>query len=198
MNTTNFWQVAGLVLQLVQMILYIAGFIKYKERLEELAEDLIAKADQKFSIYKTLRDRDSDFFDFYNNLPDYTECDSNIRRSKGAAFADYGKAMRRVLPSVRGFTPLQKSAVANSLGQNPVQASAIKRVQTKIAERARVDDHVLQRNQAIISSPISTSVATDVSGVIKLSFNSLYAFGQGANSAGAGLGTSLYQTGIVT
>ena len=198
MNSTNFWQIAGLVLQLVQMILYIAGFIKYKERLEQWAEQLKTWADEKFEAYKTLRDRDPDFFDYYDSLPNYEICESNIQRSKGAAFADYGKAMRRSLPTVRGFSRLQKAALANHLGQNAVQASAVKRVQTTITERARQDDHILQRWQAVVNSPTNPAAHNDVSNIIKLSFNSLHAFGQGANSAGAALGTGLYRTGILS
>lgn len=198
MNTTNFWQIAGLLLSFLQMVLYIAGFIKYKEKLEELADQLTEWADEKFDAYRNLRNKDKDFFDYYDALPDYVECESNIQRSKGAAFADYGKALRRSLPTTRGFTRLHKAAIANHLGQNAVQASAMKRVQTKITERAKVDDHTLQRWQAITNSPTNPAAYNDVSNIIKLSFNSLHSFGQGANSAGAALGVGLYQTGIAS
>ena len=171
MNTTNYWQIAGLVLSLVQFLLYIAGFIKYKDKLEDLADSLISKADEKMAAYKLLRSRDPKFFDFYCDLPLYTQCDSNIRRSKGAAFADYGKAMRRVFPTVNGYTPYQRAALAHGLGQNPVQASAVKRMQTHIAERAREDDHLLRRWQAITGSPTNVSSNMDVTPIIKQSFS---------------------------
>lgn len=189
MTSTQFWQMAGLVMSLIEMILYIAGFRKYKARLEELAEDLRDKAGQKFSAYKSLRDRDAEFNAYYQNLPDYTECASNIKRSKGAAFYTYGHQLRRTLSTVRGYLPMQKAAVANLLGGDPVYESSMKRVQTKIAERSRVDDHILDRWQAIVNTPTNSSSSQDYGSVIQSSFRSLEAFGKAANA-------SMYTSGI--
>lgn len=193
MNSTNFWQIASLVMSIVQLIMYIEGFNKYRKRLEELAEALRKRANEKFCAYKALRDRDIEFFAYYKNLPDYDECESNIQRAKGAAFYGYGQSMRRALPTVRGYLPMQKAALANLLGADPVYRTAMKRVQTKIAERSRVDDHVLERWQAIVSAPTNPSGTQDYGAIIESSFKSMQAFGQGANAAMTQLGISLYR-----
>lgn len=193
MNSTSFWQIASLVMALVQFILYIQGFNNYRKRLEQLAENQRQRANEKFCAYKALRDKDIEFYAYYKTLPDYEECESNIQRAKGAAFYSYGSQMRRALPTVHGYLPFQRSAIANMLGEKAVYQTAMKRVQTKIAERSRVDDHLLERWQAIVSAPTNPSGTQDYSAIIESSFKSLQAFGQGANAALSQLGVSLYR-----
>lgn len=189
MNGTTFWQIASNVMALVQLILYLEAFNEHRKRLEQLAESLRDKANEQFCAYKALRDKDIEFYSYYLNLPDYQECESNIQRAKGAAFYGYGANFRRMLPTVRGYLPQQRAALANYLGAEPIFRTAMKRVQTKIAERARVDDHVLERWQSIVSAPTNPSNTQDYGPVIESSFKSLEAFGKAANA-------SLYQLGI--
>ena len=195
-DMNDFWQIAGMVLMAIQLYLYIEGFNNHRKRLEQLAEDLRGRANEKFAAYKDLRDKDPDFYDYYKSLPDYTECVSNIKRSKGAAFFSYGQQLRRTLPTVRGYLPMQKAALANLLGGDPVYRSSMKRVQTKIAERSRVDDHVLERWQAIVSAPTNPSAVQDYGVLINSSFKSLQAFGQAANASLYTAGISLHRMGF--
>lgn len=193
MNSTIFWELANMVLSLVQMLLYLIGFNKYRKRLDSLTDELLDRADTRKGAYQTLRDKDPAFFSYYKGLPSYTMCYSNIRRARGAAFADYGRAMRRSLSSVNGYTQLQRVNLVNGLAENAVFAPAVAVTMAHIAERRRVDDHVLQRWQAIVSAPTNAAHTDDYSSIIKSSFSGMKAFGQGANSAGVALGTQLYQ-----
>ena len=177
---------------IAQFVLYIAGFISYKNRLEDLADDLVDWSEAGFNRYKTLRDKDPEFYDYYNTLPDYEQCESNIKRARGAAAARYGERLRNSYRTISGYTPLQQVAVTNLLGSDMAMSPSMKRTQTLIAERGRQDDHALQRWQAIIASPTNSAVTNDVGNIISASFKSLSAFGQGANSAGVAIGTQLF------
>lgn len=193
MNSTLFWELANMVLTLVQMLLYLVGFNKYRKRLDSLTDELLARAEARKSAYQSLRDVDPAFYSYYKGLPDYLICNSNIERSRGAAFADYGRAMRRTLRSVNGYNQLQRVNLVNGLAENAVFASSVSEAMTTISERRIVDDHVLQRWQAIVSAPTNAAYRDNYDNIIKSSFGGLKAMGQGANSAGVALGTQLYQ-----
>jgi hypothetical protein len=175
------------------MLLYIIGFNKYRKRLDKLTDELLDRADGRNTAYQALRDKDPAFFSYYKGLPDYNPCPSNVNRSRGAAFADYGRALRRSLKTVNGYTQLQRVNLVGGFAENAVFATAVGSVMTEIAERRRVDDHVLRRWQAIVSAPTHAAHKDDYSSIIKSSFSSMRAFGQGANSAGVALGTQLYK-----
>jgi len=191
MAGTVHWEIAGLVLSVAQMLMYINGFNNYKSRLNSLTDELKARADAKAAAYKTLRNKDSEFYAYYQGLPDYATCQSNIDRARGAAFASWGSQMRHSLRAVNGYAQLQKVNIANSFAENAVFAPAVARAMTEIQERKRVDQHVLNRWQAIVSAPTYPSAVTDYSSIINTSFSSLTAYGQGANSAGVAIGSSL-------
>ena len=189
------WRNAQTLLAVAQFALYIVGFLNYKNKLDDLAEDLTEKSDEQFARYKELRETDQEFFDYANTLPDYEECESNILRSRGAPGTRYGEAIRGTYQANNGYTPLRNVAVANLLGKDMASAPSLKRAQTKIAERANKDDHELQRWQAIISAPTQSAPTNDVSSVIQASFKSLGAFGRGANAAGVSIGQSYFNNG---
>lgn len=197
MNSTSFWQIAGLVMQVVELMLYIQSFNKYAAKLKDLGNDLYQKGDELFNAYKTLRDKTPAFFDYYRNLPDYTPCASAFQRSRGGALADYGKTLRHALLTIPGYTPLQAAAVANTVGQNVVQASTMKRHLTYMAEVNRMDNATLERWQAIISSPTHTARAADVTSIIHSNTDTLTASGQAANAAMYGIGGGLYKMGVL-
>ena len=186
------WQSVQMAASIAQFVLYIAGFINYKNRLEDLADELETRSDAQFQRYKTLRDNDQKFNDFYKDLPDYETCLSNIKRARGAAASRYGEGLRRSFGTVRGYLPHQRVAIVNMLGQDMAMSPAVKRAQVCIAERSREDTHLLNRWQAIVSAPTNASVTNDVGNIIKASFTSLGAFGQGANSAGTAIGAQLF------
>lgn len=186
------WQNVQLLASISQFVLYLAGFANYKSRLEDLADELTDRSDEQFTRYQELRNKDPEFFDYYNTLPDYEICESNIKRSRGAAAARYGEKLRGSLPTINGYTPLQRVAVTNLLGADMAMSPAMKRTQTLIAERARQDDYELQRWQAIVAAPTNSAATNDVGNIISASFKSLSAFGQGVNSAGVSIGTQLF------
>lgn len=194
-GSTNLWELAPLALSILQFVLYIAGFRKYCERLEELAEDLQVRAEERYEQYQMLRDRDPEFYAYYDGLPDYSICESNVKRSKGAAFAAYGNDLRRGYGVVRGYTPLAKVQLTGTFADNAIFNSSLHRATTLINERSRVDGHVLQRWNAIVDTPIHIEGASshNVGHIINQSFKTLRAFGQGANAAGTQLGASLYR-----
>ena len=187
------WQNTQMLASIAQFVLYITGFNSYKKRLVDLADEATARSDDAFTRYQALRDKDPEFFDYYKTLPDYEICESNIKRARGTAAAEYGTAIRRAYSTVSGYTPFQRVTLANALGNNMASSPAMKRAQTLIAERGRQDDHVLQRWQAVISAPTNPAASNDVSNIVQASFRSLGAFGQGVNSAGAAIGTQLFR-----
>lgn len=187
------WQNVQLLASISQFILYLVGFNNYKDRLEDLADEHVERSDTKTEQYKELRSHDQEYYDYYNTLPEYEVCQSSIKRSRGTALAEYGNAVRRAFGTVNGYTPLQRVSLANTLGNNIAAAPAMKRAQTLISERAREDDHILDRWQAIISAPTHPAATNDTSAIVAASFRSLGAFGQGVNSAGTAIGTQLFQ-----
>lgn len=189
----SFWEILPVSLSVVQMGLYISGFSKYKGRLDDLSDDLRDRAEERYEKYKELRLRDQEFFDYYDNLPNYLECESNIKRSKGSAFAAYGRDMRRSMKVVRGYSQMNKVHLASRLAEQAVHDSSMHRAVTKINERAHVDDHVLERWNALVRAPVDIegSSTLSVASTINASFSTLKTFGQGFNSAGAMFGTSL-------
>lgn len=192
---TNLWQIASLVLSVVQMGLYLAAINKYKGRLEDLAEDLCKLADAEMEKYCEFRDCDPDFYEYYKTLPDYEPCDSAIKRSKGAAFFKYGESVRRRQHSNRGYTPLAMVHWNQYHGQDAVYEAAVTRALTCINERQRRNDHVLERWSAIVNAPVGVErySPSTLNPIINAQFKTLTQFGRGFNSAGAAFGTSLFQ-----
>lgn len=193
MSATTFWELAGFLLSLVQMLLYIAGFNKYRKRLNSLTTELLDRADGRKVAYKDLRDKDPEFYSYYKSLPGYGECATNIQRGRGAALASYNSDLRRSVKHVNGYSQAQRVNLTNRFSENVLHAPAMSRTITQIAERRRVDDHVLQRWQAIVSAPTNPSVTADYGSIIKSSFATMGAFGQGANSAGVAVGSLAFR-----
>jgi len=192
MDSTKFWEIAGLVLSLVQFLLYLAGFNKYRKRLGSLATELVGRADEQFDAYKTLRDKDPAFYDYYKALPDYKKCDRDSRRTRGTAMNNYGSALRSSLRTVNGYTPLQRISLVNALSVQPINLVGAELTKNEMQERLRVDSHLLNRWQAIVGAPVRPANVSDVSSIIRSSFSSMKSFGKGANSAGISLGKSFY------
>lgn len=192
MNSTSFYELAGLVLSLAQMLLYISGFNKYKGRLESLSDELAARAERRFTMYQTLRDRNPEFYEYYQNLPGYNQCDSDVVRAKGKPMADFARNLRPALRATRGFNQMQRVTLVGAGSQAPLFTSAVARTHNVIAERNRVDAHTLERWQAIVSAPTNITNHSDMSTIVNSTFRSMKTFGQGFNSAGIAFGTSLY------
>lgn len=190
-----FWQIASIVLQVVQLGLYITALEHYKDKLEEFADWLCDSADDNRDRYLEYRECDPDFYDYYKSLPDYTQCDSNVKRSKGAAYHGYGSRLRRSLRTTRGYTPMTKVHLNNMLSSDAIAQTALTRATQRIKERRYEDNHVLARWSAIVSAPIGveryyTGASTTI---IQESFRNLKALGQGFNSAAAAFGSQLFR-----
>lgn len=190
-----FWQIAGIVLQIVQAGLNLAGLSKYKGKLEDFADQLTVWAVNNRDNYLALRDCDPDFYAYYKSLPDYTVCDESINRAKGAAFHGYGSKMRRALKTNKGYTPLAKVHLNNMLSQDAITQAALTRSVQAVKENKNVDNHILQQWSAIVGAPVGVEryYAGSSAAIIQQSFTNLKSLGQGFNSAAAAFGTSLHR-----
>lgn len=193
--STVFWQLAPLVLQIIQMIAYISAIRKYKGKLEDLADWLCECADKEAEKYMSFRDCDPDFYAYYKTLPDYEVCDSAIKRNKGESFYNYGANLRRRIRTVRGYNKFAKVHWNNMLSAQAINEAAVARAVTCIRERRRRNNHILERWSAIVSAPVAVEryQASIINGVVQSSFNSLKGYSRGFNSAGAAFGTSLFR-----
>lgn len=192
---TRFWQIAGLILQVVQMFLYLAAVRKYKEKLEEFADYLRDSGMADEEKYMTIRDCDPDFYAYYKGLPLYAPCESAIKRNKGEAFFKYGSQLRRRLRSTRGYTPLTRVHFNTQAMHQAISEAAVSRAITCIRENKRVDAHILERWSAIVSAPVNVEGYSPAFAkqIVDSNFRSLKGFARGFNSAGAALGTSLFR-----
>ena len=190
-----YWQIAGLILSVVQMGLYLSGLTRYEDKLKDLATWLCDNADINAACYADFKNSDPAFYSYYCNLPGYRECLSNVGRSKGAAFYGYGSKMRRSMHAGRGYTPLTKVHLNAMVSSDAVAVSATNRSIAMMKERDRRNAHTLERWSAIVSAPIQVEgyQAAPVGAIIRESFKTLKGYGRGFNSAGAAFGSSLYK-----
>jgi len=189
-----YWQIASLILEVVQLGLHLAGLNHYKGKLEDFAGELCDWADDDKAEYLALRASDPDFYDYYKTLPDKQICQSAINRGKGAAFHGYGAKMRRALKTTRGYTPMVKVHLNNTLSQDAIAQTHLTRTVTAIKERRLHDSHILERWSNIVSAPVGVERYNSgaSSAIIQQSFTNLKSLGRGFNSAGAAFGTTLY------
>lgn len=194
-SDTLFWENAALLLAVTQFALYLVGFLKQKDILVGFANDAEKRAEERSKAYESLRNKDSEFFEYYCNIPEYKECESNIRRSRGASDAKYGRELRRAYRATNGYSRMSMVGVTQHLSRQHISESANRRVMAKIAERSRLDDHVIQRWDAIISSPTNSAVNVNLNSAVEASFKTLGSFGRGVNSAGLTIGSLLWKKG---
>ena len=196
MGSTKFWEVAGLLLGVVQLTAYLIAFKSYADGLHDLADDLREKANERFAKYLTLRGKDEEFWDAAKNLPDYSACGDAVKMAKGAAFAEYAINFKRLARSVRGFTPMQKVSLVNAYSAQPLSEMHVARAITSAKQAKMGQDANTRSWAAIVSAPTNPAHSNDVSNIIQSSFSTLRAFGQGANSAGLLIGKSAYNLGF--
>lgn len=195
MAATSFWQLAGMGVQLAQMLLYLASVDEYKDKLEKMAEWLAVYADDEKEKYYEMRDKDPAFYSYYKDLPDYEVCVSAIKRSKGQAFNRYGTRLRLHQRGTRGYTPWRNITLNNRFAGDAINEAAVARAVTAVTERKRHEDHILERWSAIVSAPINQEgyQASIVNGIINAQFKGFKSASRGFNSAGASFGTSLFK-----
>lgn len=190
-----FWEIAGLILNVVQLGLYLTSLDKYRDKLEDFADWLCDTADANRDQYLLLRGCDPDFYEYYKTLPDYQICQSSIMRSKGAAWHNYGSQLRRSIRTTRGYNKMANLNINYLLGSNAVAQSGLTRSVRIIKEKELVDDHILERWSAIVGAPIGVEryYAGATNTIIQESFRNIKSLSQGFNSAAASFGTQLYR-----
>lgn len=205
-EAAKFYEIAGIILSVIQMVFYYRMYQDYKGKLYELADKLVEYGDQDRAVYEGLRDMDSGFYDWYRNVRNktransghdwmtYTACGARASRSKGAAFLKYGDALREIKASNKGYTPLKMVSANAKTGNIAVRMSAIRKVASMVTEEKYQDDSVLTGWNAIVTAPVGMEgdVARAFDSLISSYTNSMKAAGQGFNSAGAMFGTALY------
>lgn len=195
-EAAKFYEIAGIILSVMQMVFYLRMFRKYKNKLYTLADKLRGYANTDKELYKVIRGFDNDFYNWYENLRDnpYRACSSRILRSKGAAFLKYGDALREMKASNKGYTPLKMVAANAKTGNIAVRMSALRRSASWVVEHKYEDDSVLTGWNAVITAPIGMEgdVSRGYDSLISVYTNTMKGAGQGFNSAGAMFGTALY------
>ena len=144
---------------MAQFALYIVGFLNYKSKLDDLAENLTEKFSDATvrAVQGVTREQTKSSSTTTTSCLTTSSVSLTSLRSRGAPGTRYGEAIRGTYQANNGYTPLRNVAVANLLGKDMASAPSLKRAQTKIAERANKDDHELQRWQAIISAPTQSA-----------------------------------------
>ena len=196
-EAVRFYEIAGLVLSVMQMVFYYKMYEKYKEKLNTLAEKLVQYGTEDEAIYRTIRNSDLNFYNWYRNLKDkirYDACNSRVSRSKGTAFLKYGDALREIKSSNKGYTPLKMVSANAKTGNIAVRMSAIRRSASWVIEHKYQDDSILTGWNAIVTAPVGVEgdVARAYDSLITSYTNQMRGAGQGFNSAGAMFGTALY------
>lgn len=196
-EAVRFYEIASLVLSVMQMVFYYKMYEKYKKKLNKLAGKLVEYGEEDEAIYRAIRDSDLDFYNWYRNLQNkirYNACDSRILRSKGVAFLKYGDALREMKASNKGYTPLRMVSANAKTGNIAVRMSALRRTASWVVEHKYQDDSVLTGWNAIVTAPVGVEgdVARAYDSLISSYTNSMRGAGQGFNSAGAMFGTALY------
>ena len=191
----KFWEIAGMVLSIVQMVFYIIALNKYKDKLIELAEKFTGYAQEDEALYDEFRSADPAFYNWYMGLPNYSACEGSVQRSKGQAFLNYGETLRKSKRLNRGFTPLAPILVSSSAGDTAVRVSSMRRAASHASEETRVNDHVLSRWQAIASAPVGAegNISGAYKPVIDSTMGSFTNAARGFNSAALAFGVNLYR-----
>lgn len=195
-EAAKFYEIASLILSVIQMIFYLRMFREYKGKLYDLGDKLREYANADKELYQTIREFDEDFYKWYENLRDnpYRTCEARVLRSKGTAFLKYGDALREMKASNKGYTPLKMVAANAKTGNIAVRMSAVRRAASLMVEHKYEDDSVLTGWNAVVTAPVGIEgdVSRGYDSLISVYTNSMKGAGQGFNSAGAMFGTALY------
>lgn len=195
LDAAKFWQLASIVLSILQMYLYCEAMEDYYTKLNELAEKLISWARDEEDIYfKEFRDCDPDFYDWYRMMPEYNYCPSIVNRSKGKMLREFGKGMRALEKHASATSPWSGINAASRLGYVTVPGVGLRRTMNHFDELKLVDDTLVRKWETIVTMPIGREdnpvAYKDIAQLYSQSFQQ---FGQGVNSAGFAFGRSLYE-----
>lgn len=196
-GSTKYYELAGIALSLIQMIVYMFLFDKYIDKLQDLAEQLTEWADEDLDKLKEIHAGDDAFHQWYDvffQTGHYQECDVDILRSKGGPFRQFGRQMRIERFTNSGYTPLALLRHVEYHAAQITSVSAVNRATAHVAEEDRKWKDYLNRWDVNVSRPINReNEAVNFDPIINAYEKSMNMFGKGFNSAGIAFGNALYQ-----
>lgn len=201
-DTTKFWELSGIFLSVVQMLISLERVRKYEEKLEEMADTLFKCEDdcpgESLAVkhrcrYREFRNLDAGFNAWYDTVPTYDVCDSGIRRGKAVVSQELGGSMRKLVRMNNGYTPLAMVGKVAQGSMGFVKATASIRAQNHNAEMKRKMEDQLLHWKMIVSIPVEQEGNyANFNPAIKTWQDSMANWGQGFNSGAAMFGTSLH------
>ena len=195
-GNTKYYELAGIALSLIQMIVYLFLLKKYVDKLEDLGEQLTNWADEDLEKLKHVHGVDDLFHNWYNSFfaGSYEICDVDILRAKGSAFRQFGKVIRNEKYTNTGYTPLAMLRHVENYAAQVTSVTAVNRASAHVAEEERFWKDLVNRWDAHISRPINReNEGVNFNPVIENYVKSMNMFGKGFNSAGIAFGNALYQ-----
>lgn len=201
--STNFYEISGIALSLIQMILYFFLFMSYTERLKDLADDLGGddnslgnKEEEQYRKVRGWDDGADGFYAWYDRYfqATYRRCEVDVLRAKGAVYQGLGSVMRLARSVNRGYTPLAMLAHTSRNVSLPLVNVSYNRALGHFHEEARVDADSINRWNSRVSIPVfREGQSVDFSPIIGYLNSQVAMFGKGFNSAGVAFGNALYQ-----
>lgn len=199
-TSTKFYELSGIMLSLVQAIIYYFLFDYYVDKLEDLADQIGGNPDswgnQEETAYKTVRGWDGTFYSWYDRYfgDVYQRCEVDVLRAKGGAYQGFGSVMRLMRSTNRGYTPLTMVAHASRNVAVPLVNVSVNRAVAHFHEEQRFDTDLINRWNSTVSMPVfREGQAANFDPIISHLNSQVAAFGKGFNSAGVAFGNALYQ-----
>lgn len=203
-TATEFYELSGIMLSLIQLIVYYILFDTYTEELEKFAkylggegnDDDNSLGDQEEAKYREVRGWDTEFYNWYDNYYQdvYHRCEVDVLRAKGGVYQGFGTVMRLARSTNRGYTPLAMVAHFSRNVANPLAAVSMNRAVAHFHEERRIDVDLINRWDSRVSIPVfREGQAANFSPIIEHLGTQVATFGKGFNSAGVAFGNALYQ-----
>lgn len=201
-DTTKFWELSGIFLSVVQMLISLERVEKYEDKLEEMAEALFKCGDdcpgESLAVkhrcrYRELRNLDAGFNAWYDTVPRYSICESGIRRVRGGVMQEYGASMRKLSRMNDAYTPLAMVGKTAQASMSFVKATADTRALNHNAEMKRKMEDQLLHWKKIVSIPVEQEGNySNFNPAIETWQKSMANWGEGFNSGASMFGRSLY------
>ena len=195
-GSTTYWEIAAFALAAAQAVFYLAGLIKYKNKLEDYADKALTWAEQDKVHYAEFRSADPAFYAYYMGLPEYNSCESAVRRQRGAAFNRIGQAARMANDQVAGYRPLARIGIQMERLDGFVAIAHTGRGAQKNIEETTANAYAINKASIIASAPTGTegvNAAPVLTAMGATALASMSNMGQGINSALVGMGTVAYR-----